>query len=465
MAPPGAKGRGRRAGKVQREVSVAESVATGSPVAAALLRLDRWLDTMRGPEGYGGPVAHWWQNCFLFTGAGLDWRYEGIVTGYLSLYEKTGDERWLAKARRAADDLVAGQTPEGSYAHSEFELNPGTGGTPHEAACDLALLQLAAALRERGEPEADRYLAAARRNLVGYYVGRLWDEEGRLFRDNPATRSFVPNKAATLVEALLLLVRLTSAEGLVESYVLPTLDAIVRHQVRGGRLDGALDQYSQEGRPSGRFFPFYAARCVPALVAGYSWSSRESYLDAARRAMDFVLRYREEDGGFPQVLYANGRVNRYPRWVAGSAEVARAMLRLSAHGYTADPAPILSRLLAGQGPTGAFRTAEGFASQLSQRQPSGPPDFRDLLPVCGWNDKPFRLLAETVDPAAAPRCPGEVDPRRGGVHESDCLLRGRVISYREEDEKIELREGRTLLYRWHKGASWARAWSPELLWK
>ena len=70
-------------------------------IVQAVSKLDAWLETMRGPDGYGGPVAHWWQNCLQFTGAGLDWRYEGIVIGYLNLYQKTGNEQWLAKARRA----------------------------------------------------------------------------------------------------------------------------------------------------------------------------------------------------------------------------------------------------------------------------------------------------------------------------------------------------------------------------
>ncbi|MEZ4663016.1 MAG: hypothetical protein R2911_36170 [Caldilineaceae bacterium] len=38
----------------------------------AVLQLDRWLDTMRGPAGYGGPVVHWWQDSLHYAGrAGL----------------------------------------------------------------------------------------------------------------------------------------------------------------------------------------------------------------------------------------------------------------------------------------------------------------------------------------------------------------------------------------------------------
>jgi hypothetical protein len=100
---------------------------------------------MRGPGGYSGPVVHWWRDCLDYSGPGLDWRYEGIIIGYLNLWAATGEASWLAKARRAGDDLMNGQLPSGNFRNSCFELNPNTGGTPHEAACDLALLRLAEA--------------------------------------------------------------------------------------------------------------------------------------------------------------------------------------------------------------------------------------------------------------------------------------------------------------------------------
>ncbi len=91
------------------------AVSTATRIDEALTRMDLWFESMRGPEGYGGPVCHWWRQSLLYTGAGLDWRYEGIITGYLILWERTGDERWLARAQRAGDDLVAGRLPDGHY--------------------------------------------------------------------------------------------------------------------------------------------------------------------------------------------------------------------------------------------------------------------------------------------------------------------------------------------------------------
>jgi hypothetical protein len=436
-------------------------------IVQAVSKLDAW----RGPDGYGGPVAHWWQNCLQFTGTGLDWRYEGIIIGYLNLYKRTDDEKWLAKARRAGDDLVRGQLSTGNFRNSCFELNPYTGGTPHEAACDLALLHLAQVLRERGDPTWQTYLATAERNIRGYHVEQLWDPDAQAFRDHPRIPGFVPNKAATLVEALLMLARLTGDEALAETYALPTLDAILAQQVQSGPLDGAIYQYSQKGRLVARFSPYYIARCVPGLVAGYKWSGhacpehsrrggrRERYLDAARRALDLVLRLRYNNGNFPQVVYPGGQVNRYPQWIAAVGDILWAMALLKPYGLEAHPEPTLAWLLQGQEPTGGFCTAHGFASQISQREPGDLPEFRDLLPVVGWSSMAFRYLTD-LWPDGAEETDGVVER-----FEAPCVFRGRELTFVETEILIELRDGTEPLYRWRKGAPWAEVCAPELLWK
>lgn len=422
-------------------------------IAGAIARCDAWLDTMRGPQGYGGPVAHWWKSCLLYAGVGLDWRYEGIILGYLKLHARTGDGRWLAKARRAGDDLLNGQLPNGSYRNSCFELNPYPGGTPHEAACDLALLELARVLRQRGDAGWEGYGGAAEHNLRGYYLGRLWDREAQRFWDDPELRSFVPNKAATLAEAWLKLAELTGHDEPAVAYGLPALRAILDYQVRGGRLDGAIDQSGRREKRAGRYFPYYIARCVAGLLAGHDWARDDRYLDAALRAMGFVLRTRYDDGSFPQVVYAGGHVNRYPQWVAGVGDILRAMEVLRPFGVAADPQPTLDWLLRGQGPAGGFRTARGFASQVSQREPGPLPEFRDLLAVAGWTDKAFRYLAGTVDDRAG--------SKEQGVHEEDCVFRGKRYGYREDRDVVQVHLGGQARYRWRKGQAWAEMAAPE----
>ncbi len=417
----------------------------------AVALLDAWLETMRGPDGYGGPVVHWWQDNLLYTGVGLDWRYEGIILGYLNLYRATGEERWLDKARRAGDDLVRGQLPAGNFRASCFEANPGTGGTPHEAACDRALIALAQSLRERGDPAWEVYAGAAHRNLEGYILRFLWNEEGRFFQNTPTDLTFVPNKAATTAEALMAWADLTGDPAPMEQYVFPTLDRIVAVQFRSPDhpLDGAVDQGVVGNRGMGRFFPFYIARCIPALMEGYERSGRGAYRDAARAAAGFLLRFRRPDGSFPQVVYRNGRVGETPRWVAGAGDILRALERMRRDGMNVHPEITLAWLLRGQHPHGGIATARGFSGRNGAHLPSHP-DFRDLLPVCGWADKAFRYLAGQI-------CRGDRIPEVGPLPdvEMDGEFRGVRCRYKETARWIEVRGENGWRYRWTKGAPWA----------
>ncbi len=438
------------------------SVTAEAQVVANLLA---WLDGLRPPAeaggqpGYGGPVVHWWQNCLSFTGAGLDWRYEGIVDGYLTLWRHTGDPRWLERARRAGDDLGAGQLPGGNFRHSCFELNPGSGGTPHEAAVDLALLGLAGALRDAVDDGWRHYAGAARRNLRRYFIDRLWDETAGRFRDRPGQRSFVPNKVCTLAEALFACAELEGDDALIVRHALPTLEAVLAlQQAAPARLAGAIAQNVWQGEVVPHYYPTYIARCVPALVKAADHTGHERWLAAATAALAFVRRQMDDDGLLPQVVYARG-AGRHPRWLAGLGDVLRAADLLAARGAPFDFGPMRAALLGSQLPTGGFRSARDFARQLAGSTRPGLPDCRDHVPAAGWNDKAFRYLARQV-PAGRP-----LPPALLGVHEADCQVDGRAATWRETATEMTLRRGGALLYRYRKGRMWADVVAPELMWK
>lgn len=420
----------------------------------ALSRLEAWLDTMRGLEGYGGPVAHWWQQGLVYTGTGRDWRYEGIIIGYSQLWQRTGEERWLRKAKRAGNDLVTGQLADGHFAASAFELNPASAGTPHEAAADVGLLYLARALHHCGDADWATYLACAERNLHRFYLDQLWDEETRSFRDSPRAASFVPNKAATACDALFLLAEITGEPAWVERYALPTLDRLLTHQVRGnGRLDGAIAQNSSGERRVEKYFPLYIARCVPALLSGYRWTDEQRYAEGALRAMRFIARYVHPDGSLPAVVYANKQVNRYPGWIAACGDVLRAAEELRPLGFDADFAAIERRLLGGQDATGGVQTASGFGAQAGGR-PGTLPDLRDVLRVVGWCDKAFRYWSGQIG--------GTLPVGKSACLETECVFQGRTLLLTEAPDLLEAREARaSVRYRWRKGQPWPELASPD----
>jgi hypothetical protein len=406
-------------------------------------------------------VAHWWQNCLSYTGAGLDWRYEGLISGYLILHERTGEPLWLARARRAGDDLRRGQLPSGHFRHSSFEQNPYSGGTPHEAAADLGLLRLAAALRAGGQDGAC-YAAAAEANLRGHFLGRLWDEAARSFRDSPDVPSLVPNKACTLAEALFALADWRGAAEPIERYALPTLAAVVALQVKSpGRLAGAIPQNTIRYEVVEAYFPYYIARCIPALLLAHAHTGDERWAAAALDAGRFIMRHVDADGRLPQVLYRRGKrrsLNRFPQWIAPLGDVLRALEMLRPLGLDADTSALASALRAGCLPSGGVATARGFAAQISQRyDPAAPPDFRDNLPVAGWADKAFAWLAGQVpagEPLPSPRTAEAV---------LDCVMRGWTAQWRETAAAMTLTVGGRALYEWRKGEPWAAVVAPEVM--
>lgn len=422
----------------------------------ALARLEAWLETLRGPDGmqaYGGPVAHWWGQSLLYTGPGYDWRYEGIIQGYLELWRRTQEARWLAKARRAGDDLVSAQLPDGHYPYSAFELNPASGGTPHEAAADLGLLKLAQALKEAGQPGWQRYLQAAESNLHSYYLTKLWDPQAGSFRDNPEVPSFVPNKAATACQALFAWSALTGEARWVEQYALPNLERLLAHQVtEPGSLSGAIAQNSFGHRLVPRYMPYYIARCVPGLLEGYRWSGQERYYDAARRAMDFVLRQQGQDGGLLPVVYPHGQSNRWPQWTAALGDVLLAAGLLQEYGLTYDLDEMIQRVLSGQDESGGIQTGRGFCAQAGGK-PNRLPDFRDLLHVAGWCDKTYLWLARNCSGAPLPEV--SLQP-----FQAACTFLRQPLVFYEDGQRVQAMQCGKTVYLWVKGEAWARETSP-----
>ena len=110
-----------------------------------------------------------------------------------------------------------------------------------------------------------------------------------------------------------------------------------------------------------------------------------------------------------------------------------------------ESAPKLDLLMRHRMASGAFRTALGFG----MRNENDIPDWRDAIPVCGWQDKVYCLLAGVFR-----------GTRRTAFSPSPVVweVRTRVgrATYREDAEtmRIEDRKGR-MLYLWEKRKRWA----------
>ena len=423
----------------------------------AAARLEAWLETLRGPDGvlpYGGPVAHWWQQSLLYTGPGFDWRYEGIIFGYLNLWKHTNEPQWLAKARRAGEDLLLSQLPDGHYPFSAFEINPASGGTPHEAAASLSLLGLAKTLKSLGQPDWERYRDVAIRNLRSFYLDKLWDPYSKAFRDHPQIASFVPNKAATASQAFFLWSELSGDERWANEYALPNLERILAYQVNEpGPLMGAIAQNSLDSRLVPKYMPFYIARCVPGLMCGYTWSGKECFLERAMLAMDFVLKQRSPNGLLLPAIYPDGQANYWPQWVAALGNILLTAEMLLPYGFQYDLEELQDCFLNGQDASGGFQTAIGFASQINGRA-ERIPEFRDLLHVAGWCDKAFQWVTNHVSGNALTAVTCQ-------PFQADCTFHGQNLTFYEDDERVQVTQARETVYLWIKGETWAREASPD----
>jgi hypothetical protein len=383
------------AGFDQRPETLALPAELSGLVHETVLDLDQWLDAMRVHGGYGGPALSWNGDSLDYSGPGLDWRYEGIITGYLNLWHATSNPAWMGKARQAGEDLLAGQLPSGNFRNSGFDLNPNTGATPHEAAASLGLLKLALALRTLNDDSWSRYYQSALLNIQKYYIQVLWDPRLHTFYDGPAAPSVSPDRLATLAEALFILTRISGESRWIDQYAFYCLDAVQAHQVTEGALKGAIHHRSIQKEKDGRFFPFLIARCLPAMVLGYAWSQDAIYAEAIRRTARFLATLYQEDGSFPQVLYANGAISRWPVWVAPVGDILRALSQASVFGVQFDLLPGLRWVLNGKLENGAIRSGIGFGRALLPPRRNDP---RDQVPCCGLVDKAFRFLASIVDP-------------------------------------------------------------------
>ncbi len=357
-------------------------------VLQAIADLDDWFQTMRQAGGYGGPVAHWWRHSLLYAGPAFDWRYEGILTGYATLYRKTGEPVWMHRVRSTVSDLLEGQFRAKGFKASEFEANPGTLGTPHEAAAVSGLLNSLDCLDAELESRAISLAESILRNLVD----NLWDPRVRGFNDRPGIRGRVPNKLATFAEALLKYYEVTRKPEYLD-YARTCLDDVLKYQIKIGRYAGAVHQYGPNaGEGDGRLFPYYNARCIPALLLGSQIMGDARYEEAASDIATF-LRLSLEDDRWPQIIYADSGMARWPSWIAGVGDILRAMWLV---GENIWGSPALVRLLNAQLKSGGFPTAEGFANRGTARQEPSGIDWLDVLPVSGWNDKVLRLFAEMI---------------------------------------------------------------------
>lgn len=419
-------------------------------ITEAVLKLDAWFETMRGPLGFYGPVTHWWESNLLYCGPKMDWRYEGIIIGYLNLFDCSGDSFWLNRAIRAADDVRNTQLSNGQFLNSSFQQGPIEGGTPHEAAVDVALLELAIHMRRLGDERWRDYQRTAWFNLQAYHIDQLWN--GIAFLDQPWNQVMVANKNATIMEALLLQQQLCGND--LERYILAAADLVMSAQVRdrskpyfGGVVHMGTDRQQL-------VIGIYTARCASALLRLYEYHPQQQILDAAaamgRYLVTLVTKHGTHFGH-----YHDGQLITHPTWISPSGDLLRALIQLRCHNDSFEHAVIevVNMLVKYQHTTGGIPTSFGLVRKgMTKPIDAHLFDFLDILPVVGWCDKAFRGLSMIANPKTGFQA-NPYEHTFPWITNLPCYWKGKLLRYFEDRSMIQCDSSLSIYFEYKKGHS------------
>ena len=407
----------------------------------ALGRLEAWLETLRGNGGYYGPVVGLRGSAMGWCGPGHDWRWEGLLDGWVARHRRTGNAVYLDRVTQALHDLRENQLLNGTFRNSYFESNPFEGGMPYEPAMLAAVLRAGRYLREQNRPWPDGTAAMLERFVEQRLVKELWNKSLRTFNHwlQSDFEVYSPPAVAAIVEVLCDYGEVTGTVERWTPYIAGAAESLLQSQVSRGPLAGALPVSNREGAAAS---PYLAARCLPALERLHRRTGEVRFKDAAVALTHFVCRSFLAEGGIPFMVYANRPARVTPLFTGAAAGTLTAMARA----YQVEGALVSEQLrwvLARQTASGAFATAVGFGSgSLTPRRP----DWRDVLPVCGWADKIYALLAELA-PA---------EPVAGTTAPVCCpvLVKGRSAEFAEDADTMSLKSGGEAWFVWRKRTVW-----------
>jgi hypothetical protein len=378
-----------------------------------------------------------------YCGAAFDWRCEGLLDGYAAIYRATKNADYLNRIEQDLRAICSAQLLNGSFCNSWFDLNPYEGGMPYEPAMLAAACRARALLVEAGRPIPDGLDQTLELFVETRLLNELWSRLLHTFNDwlQSNFEYYTPHAVAASIELLIDYTELRGDWNRLEHYIIGAADSLLAVQCMGGIFDGGIPLSNRSGSA---FSPTTAARCIPSLVKTAQKTGQEKYRQAALRLTDFVRRHALPQGGHVFLLFNGKPQQQTPLFIGAAADVANAFAR--AELLVPEDTQHLEKLLAGkQMATGAFRTACGFGNPAGRPR---EPDWRDLLPCCGWQDKIYSYLARQHSGQLGSFSPEEI--------RHPVLVRGRRGEYIETARSMRLlNHAGKIVYHWDKGSKWA----------
>lgn len=414
-----------------------------NPNENALAGLELWFATLRVGNGWGGPAVGPRGTAMDYCGPAFDWRYEGLLDGQSSLYRATRNPNYLDRIEQNLLAICSAQLLNGSFRNSWFDLNPYEGGMPYEPAMLAAASRACTLLTDAERPVPAGFDKTLELFVETRLLNELWNRLLHTFNDwlQSSFETYTPHAVAAALELLIAYAERRDDWKRLERYIIGAADSLVTVQRSGGICAGGIPLSSRTGSA---FSPALAARCAPALIQTAQKTGQEKYRETAIRLTDFVRRHMLPQGGYTFILSDNRPQQQNPVFTGAAADVVNSFARAGL--LLPEDSLHLEKFLTGkQMENGAFQTAVGFAN------PSGKlrdPDWRDILPCCGWQDKIYSFLARQHFGTSGSFSPADV--RR------PVLIRGRCGEYIETERtmRIQTRSGKTV-YQWEKGSKWA----------
>ncbi len=416
---------------------------TAMPASEALAALEAWIEGMHGAGGYAGPSVGLRGVSMSWCGPSHDWRWEGLLDGWISRHQRTRDPVYLDRIEEAFRELRCAQLADGSFRNSSFDLNPLEGGMPHEPIVVAALLRAGRHLRDAGRAWPDGSASMVERFVEERLIKSLWNKTLRTFNNwlQSDFEVFSPPAVAAAVETLIEYGELAGTTERWTPYIAGAADSLLKIQLPDGLLAGALPATSTDRDAAS---PFLASRCLCALTLLHRMTGDRRFEESARALAAFVRGAFQDSGGLACTLFEY-RPHRVAPLFSGATASALSALARAGRLDDALWGRQLHWLMGLQSHSGGFDTAVGFGQGLPRRT---PPDWRDALPVCGWAAAVYALLACRAASAA----PGT---KGSGRVCREVLVRGRSAVLTEDANALAIRRRGEPLFVWRKRTDWA----------
>jgi len=406
-------------------------------VDMAVGRLEGWLATMGGSAGYYGPVVGLRGVSMAWCGIGHDWRWEGLLDGWTTLHRRTKDPVYLDRMDAALNALTSAQLANGTFCNSYFENNPFEGGMPYEPALMAAVLRTLSYMQEIAHPWPVGTAEMVERFVEERLIKELWNKVLKTFNNwmQSDFERYSPPAVAAIVEILCDYAKLSDSAERLAPYIVGAANSLLACQFRDGPCVGALPLSNQEGSDVS---PCMAARALPAFARLQQQTGDARFASAGDALERFVKISFLSDGGMAVMAFANRSTRLVPLFVGATADTLRSFERAGRYDATLMRTQI-PWLLSHQTASGGFDTAVGFEDGRGSKS---LPDWRDVIPVCGWTDKVYGLLAGLVEKP--------VSLVSGGPVSRSVRVRGEEAVFMEDNVSMTLQSKNTDWFNWRK---------------